>query len=283
MISLLSAVCAAVFAYLAAGAALGSLPARVSRRRRASHRPKLSDGGATAIAGSAALFVVALAAGSLLTGTARVAAVPALLTAGLPLLHRGRAQRRRQGEIQAAWPDGLRHLVASVRSGSTLPHAVGELATSGPESLRTVLDPFPRLMRLLGFHVALESIRAQVADPTTDRVVEVMLVAHEAGGALTADILDDLAVATTADLRATEEMHTAALEQHLNARIVFVLPWLVLVLLTAAEGAYREFYRSTGAGLFVIGLGTVLTTSGAVLLRKLGAMEIEQRVFQDGV
>ncbi len=233
----------------------------------------------TALAPSVVVFVLTLAAASALTGTVRVAAVPALLAAGVPIVRRGRQQQRRRGEIQNAWPDGLRHLVASVRSGSTLPHAVGELAATGPPALQVALGPFPRLVRLLGFQAALESIRARVADPTTDRVVEVLLVAHEAGGTLTADILEDLAVATTADLRAAEEIQTAALEQHLNARIVFVLPWLVLVLLTAAEGAYRDFYRGTGAGLFVIGLGSVLTTSGALLLRKLGAAEIEERVL----
>ena len=279
MIVVLAATSAAVCAYLATGAAFGVLPNGSRVGRRALRRLRSERPAGDAVMWSAAVFALTLAAGTALTGTVRVATVPALLAAAVPIVRRGRRQQRRKGEIQSAWPDGLRHLVASVRSGSTLPHAVGELAATGPPALRAALDAYPRLVRLLGFQAALESIRAHVADPTTDRVVEILLVAHEAGGGLTADILEDLAVARTADLRAAEEIQTAALEQHLNARIVFVLPWLVLVLLTAAEGAYRDFYRTTGAGLFVIALGAVLTTSGAMLLRKLGAVEIEERVL----
>jgi tight adherence protein B len=282
MIAVLAAISASVCVYLATGAAFGALPARTRARRQGGPRFRFQTerpSGGGALGWSAAVFVPTLAAGTALSGTVRVAVVPALLLAAVPIIRRGRQRHRRRAEIQSAWPDGLRHLVASVRSGRTLPHAVGELAATGPPALRVALEAFPRLLRLLGFAAALESIRARVADPTTDRVIEVLLVAHEAGGVLTADILEDLAVATTADLRAAEEILTAALEQHLNARVVFVLPWLVLVLLTAAEGAYRDFYRSTSAGLFVIGFGAVLTTSGALLVRRLGAVEIEERVL----
>jgi drug/metabolite transporter (DMT)-like permease len=53
----------------------------------------------------------------------------------------------------------------------------------------------------------------------------------------------------------------------------------VLVLLTAADGSFREFYRSQSAGLIVIVIGGVLSAVGTLLLRRLARDEIEQRVF----
>ena len=77
---------------------------------------------------------------------------------------------------------------------------------------------------------ALANIRDQLAHPTSDRVIEVLIVAHERGGAVVTQILSDLASATTQDLRVGEEVQTLALEQRINARVVFIIPWIVLTL-----------------------------------------------------
>ena len=92
------------------------------------------------------------------------------------------------------------------------------------------------------------------------------------------DILRDLAEATTQDLRTAEEIRTNALEQRLNARIVFVIPWFVLVLLTARQGLYREFYQSP-AGFLVVAFAAVLSLGGSLLVARLGREEVEERVF----
>src|SRR5680860_1096925 len=77
-------------------------------------------------------------------------------------------------------------------------------------------------------------LRGELGDPTSDRVIEVLIVAHERGGRIVLELLRDLAEGTTEDLRTEEEIATASLEQRINARAVFVLPWVVLVALTAS-------------------------------------------------
>ena len=77
-------------------------------------------------------------------------------------------------------------------------------------------------------------------------MLEVLILAHERGGAIVRDILDDLVDATTRDLKLLDELETEGLEMRINARAVVVLPWFVLVALTARPGPFRDFYRSAG-------------------------------------
>jgi hypothetical protein len=46
----------------------------------------------------------------------------------------------RMRELQAAWPDGLRDLVASMSAGRSLTQAVSALAAHGPSLLRERID-----------------------------------------------------------------------------------------------------------------------------------------------
>ena len=203
---------------------------------------------------------------------------PAIVVTMLPYWYYERRRLQRLAAVKNAWPDGLRHLVASVRSGMSLPLALEDLATNGPASLQSALERFPTLSRVFGVPAALEAVRDELADPTTDRVVEVLLVAHERGGAIVPEILADLGESTTRDLRTLEELRSESLEQRLSARIVFAVPWLVLLLMTARDGPYRTFYRS-GGGTIVIIIGAILSLFGWWAVSRLGREPVEQRVF----
>lgn len=138
------------------------------------------------VSGGAGLLT--LAGVALLTGSWAVAAFPSLLMAMLPRLYFASQRRRRLGEVRQAWPDGLRDLVASISAGRSLRRGIEDLASSGPLPLRHAFASFPFLARSLGVVTALERIRDEVADPTTDRVIEVLIVAHERGGAIVPDM-----------------------------------------------------------------------------------------------
>jgi tight adherence protein B len=222
--------------------------------------------------------VLAFAVFLLVTGVPLVALMPALVVALLPRAYFSRRRMQRLAEVQQAWPDGLRDLVASLSSGMSLPKAVEWLSQSGPEALRVALARYPLLARTLGVTPALEVIKEELADPTSDRVIEVLILAYERGGAIVPRILQDLGEATTRDLWAIEEIKTEALEQKINARAVFALPWFVLVALTARQGMFREFYRSPG-GAVVIVLGAAMSLLGIWLVRRLGREPEEPRVL----
>ena len=61
---------------------------------------------------------------------------PRLALAALPRAYFAQGRETQLREVQAALPDGLRDLLASVAAGRSLTHALCTLATSGPEPLR---------------------------------------------------------------------------------------------------------------------------------------------------
>jgi tight adherence protein B len=287
-VRLLAAVLAGASAYLAAGLVTGTAPelswkVRPRVTSRSAGRLWLTQAGLHVSvpqfwAASALAGLVGLAIGLGITGAIWVALPPAVAFAVLPRWYYSRRRLRRLAEVQQAWPDGLRHLVASVRSGRSLGAALDDLAVSGPDGLREVLGRYPVLARMLGPVPALHAVRDDVADPTTDRIVEVLVLAFERGGSIVPDILHDLAEATTNDLRTLEEIRSNALEQRINARIVFAIPWFVLLLLTARQGEYRDFYRSP-QGLAVVVIAAIASLIGALWIARLGRDAVEPRVF----
>ena len=223
--------------------------------------------------GAAVFVLVALA-----TRTAAVAVVPAVTAAAIPRLYFTRVRARRLRDVQAAWPDGLRQIVASIAAGMSLPQSLAGLAVSGPLPLRDAFTRFGSLAHMVGAVAALEVVKSELADPTSDRVLEVLILAQQRGGRILPDVLKDLAEATTKDIRTLEEIATDALESKINARAVFVLPWIVLAMLTAQPGHFRDFYQSPG-GLAVIGLAAAASLAGMWLVGRLSRDLAEPRVF----
>lgn len=208
-----------------------------------------------------------------------VSAIPAVVMATFPRAYFARRHAVKVAAVQAAWPDGLRDLVASIRAGSSLPTAIETLAAFGPSPLRDAFAGFDIYSRSLGVVATLDMVRHDLADPTSDRVIEVLVLAYERGGPAIPEILADLAEAATRDLWTNEQIQSEALEQKINSRIVFVLPWVVLVAMTARNGAFREFY-STSAGVLVVALGGVLSMIGIWVATRLGRQPAESRVFE---
>ena len=136
----------------------------------------------------------------------------------------------------------------------------------------------PKAARRREAGAALEMVKDDIADPTTDRIIEVLILAYQRGGVVVPEILEDLAEATTRDLWTMEQIRTEALEQKINSRVVFVLPWVVLVAMTARSGPFRDFY-STPAGLLVVGIGGAMSLLGVAIASRLGAQPPEPRVF----
>ncbi len=228
--------------------------------------------------GSVGVGVLALVILLGVSGVWVVALPPSVLISLLPRFYFARVRTRRLSEIRRAWPDGIRDVIGGVSSGMSVQRAVENLARSGPTPLREAFGRFPMLARTLGVVPALESIKEDLADPISDRVIEVLMIAHERGGGLIPEILRDLADSTSMDLAATEEEQTEALEQRINARVVFMLPWLVLVALTFRPGPFRTFYSSP-AGMVVVVIGAGLSLFGIAVVSRLSRSQEEPRVL----
>lgn len=282
----LAAVLSGATASLAVAVVVGVVPSTIGRRKvrrsesaldvaiqQAGLRVSVLKVHLASVASSVVAYLVVTG----ISGIAMVAVVPSILALLAPRWWIARHAARRQEAVQRAWPDAIRDVVASIGAGMSLQHALESLAETGPEPLRPVFSRFGLTARTVGVAAGLEAVRDDLADATSDRIVEVMLVAHERGGAIVPTILRDLAVATTRDIWVLEQAQTESLEQRINARAVFILPWLVLMAITLQEGPFRDFYRSP-AGVLVIAIGGVASLGGMWMIRRLGAQTPEPRV-----
>lgn len=286
---LLGALTAGICAFFAAGLATGNAP-RIGFKTGDAGKPEIGKWtlwltqagleisplhylGALVAVGAIVFGIV-----SALTATPVVAFAPAVAAAVIPHAFVSKRRMTNLAKTQQAWPDAIRELIASIESNASLQNALVQLSTKGPEPLRVAFERFPSLAATLGVVPALEAIRERVADPTSDRVIEVLILAHERGGGIVTDILRDLAAATTDDLQLQEEIESSRLEQRINARAVFVLPWVVLVLLVSANPQFRTFYQSP-TGLVVVLIGFVVSMTGMLLVGKLFKDSPEPRVF----
>ncbi len=117
------------------------------------------------------------------SGVLAVGVVFGLMAAWLPIaVLRGRAARRLR-EHAALWPDVVDNLSSAVRAGLSLPEALMQLGDRGPEGLRAPFTQFGRDYQATGrFHESLDLLKARLADPVGDRVVEALRIAREVGG-----------------------------------------------------------------------------------------------------
>ncbi len=286
---LLIALAGGFTAYLIAGLLLGvaptfNRPVRPHRRGRLARWLAQVGSPLTPIqfvAASAGIGVAAWSALALLMGEWFSSFFPAIACTGYLAWSYERRRRERLRDIAESWPDAIRHLLSYVRSGPTIPVAVGALATHGPPPLRPVFDGWEERSRLLGFATALETVREQLADPTSDRVIEVLLIANEWGGELVVTVLSDLAHEITEDLRTERAIRAEGTTQRIESWVVGVIPWLLLVYLTASQGAYRTFYQ-TGTGRLVVLAAGIWWAMGLIVLRTIKKRDTEVRVLGAG-
>ena len=284
---LLAGLLSATTVYLAVGFLTGYAP---DLRVRRSGRPQVSDrqlwliqagsdltprqffGGSVAI--SVVVFVIALG----LTGAWWLASVPAFGAFAFPRAYYGRHRTERLSEVRDSWPDGLRDMLASIGSGSTLVNALITLAETGPAPLRRAFERFALLSRMVGVVPALELIKEELGDSTSDKVIEVLILSYQHGGDLTMAVLRDLVDEITEDLRLEAEIRTDGVEQRLESRVVVFIPWVLLLYLTLTSEPYRLYYQSS-RGLLVVILAAIWSGAGVFVLRYLTRQNAEPRVL----
>lgn len=210
-----------------------------------------------------------------------VAALAIVATAaggGAPVLwlraRRTRIARSRRG----LWPDVCDLLIASVRAGMSLPDAVASLSDSAPTALRPPFAAFARDLAASG-HFSSSSVRlkAALADPVADRIVETLRMARDVGGSELTPVLRALSASVRADavLRAEVEARQSWIRG--AAVLGVVAPWAILALLALRpEGA--EAYSSPEGIVLILAGGAVSFVAYRIMLR-IGRLPESRRWF----
>ena len=212
------------------------------------------------------------------SGSAVVGLAFAVVTAWLPLGAVGRRAARRRGELSAAWPDAVDDLASAVRAGMSLPDAVAGLADRGPEALRESFASFAADHRVTGsFDTCLDRLKADLADPVGDRVVEALRLSRDVGGTELGRLLRTLSAVLREDARTRAELLARQAWAVNAARLAVAAPWATLAFLSLRPGALAA-YDSVG-GVVVLLVAAAMSAAAYVAMRVIGRLPRDERVL----
>lgn len=225
-----------------------------------------------------ALGIAAAATVNALLGVAALAVAAGLVAAAIPVLAVSSRARARRRATRAVWPDVVDQLVSAVRSGVPLPDAVTALASVGPEATRAAFAEFERSYRATtNFGVAIDALKARLADPVGDRILETLRMAREVGGSELTTVLRALAAHLRQEAAIRSEVEARQSWVVNAARLGVAAPWLVLVLLSTRPEAAHAYNSPAGGALVVSGL--VVSVVAYRIMVRLGRLPEEPRWF----
>ena len=210
--------------------------------------------------------------------TAPVAVAFGVHAAYLPLAAVKGRGRRRQREFADVWPEAVDNLASAVRAGMSLPEALAGLGTRGPEPLRPAFRSFALDYQASGrFGDALDRLKATLADPVGDRVVEGLRIAREVGGGDLGRLLRNLSGYLRDDLRTRSELESRQAWTVNGARLAVAAPWLVLLLLCFQPEVIGR-YSSPGGVVVLVG-GAICCFVAYRLMVRIGRLPTDRRIL----
>ena len=230
---------------------------------------------AAAATGTVAGF---LALGLLAVPAASIAI--AVLAASVPIMVDSTRRRLHRESLAGAWPDFLALLKGRVAAGTTLPDAFIAAARRSPEPLASASRQVEEAVMFRdGFAPALERLRHELDDATSDRVLATLSFAHRSGGHRVGTVISSLGVSVSDELR-LRRAHAAALtEQRMTATVALVAPWALLALTIATNPQAADAYR-TSTGSMVIAIGFASTGLGFIAARRSARLSSTPRVVR---
>lgn len=188
-------------------------------------------------------------------------------------------QRRRRAELRDLWPDVVDNLSSAVRAGLSLPEALAQVGVRGPEPLRRPFRSFGEDYRATGrFYDCLDRLKAALADPVADRILESLRMAREVGGSDLGRLLRTLSAFLREDARTRAELETRQGWTVNGARLAVAAPWFVLFLLSLNPQAAAAYNRP--AGFMVLLLGGAVSLFAYRLMIRIGRLPDEERVLR---
>jgi tight adherence protein B len=176
------------------------------------------------------------------------------------------------------WPDVCDLLIASVRAGMSLPDAVASLAVSAPVELRPAFAAFSSDLAASGhFDSAIVRLKAVLADPIADRMIETLRMTRQVGGTEITSVLRALSASVRADAALRAEVDARQSWVRGAAVLGVVAPWVILALLVMRpEG--REAYASPEGVILVLG-GAVVSVVAYRVMIGIGRLKEQRRWF----
>lgn len=229
----------------------------------------------TSVGIALAVMLIALA----ITATPPIAVCFAVMAGFAPTVYVRSKARRRRTELRGLWPDVVDDLASGIRAGMSLPEAVIALAERGPERLRGEFAQFARDYRASGrFTDSLDLLKARLADPVADRLIEALRITRDVGGTDLGRLLRTLSQFLRDDLRARGELEARQSWTVNGARLAAAAPWVVLAMLSTRSTTIQAYNSPTGVLVLVIGAAASIVAYQAMV--RLGRLPEDVRVLR---
>lgn len=242
-------------------------------------------------AGAPAVTPAALAASSVVLGvvsavlvtglsaSAPIGAAFGVIAARAPfaLVH-ARARRKRES-MRGVWPEVVDSLASGIRAGLSLPEALSQVGDRGPEAVREPFRAFGQDFRASGtFSDSLDTLKARLADPVADRIIEALRITRDVGGTDVGRLLRTLSEFLREEARVRGELEARQSWTVNGARLAAAAPWLVLAMLATRPSNAAAFNSAAGIGVLLVGgASTVLAYR---LMVRLGRLPDDARVLR---
>ena len=184
--------------------------------------------------------------------------MPALVSAAIGcgiVIAGDRAEGERGGSTREAdaWPGVLEEVrVLTGAGGRPIPQALFEAGRHAPPDVRPAFASAQREWQAsTDFGRALSTLKAELAEASTDVVCETLLVAHQVGGTGVGRRLEALIEDRNRELQLRRDAHSRQAGARFARRFVLVVP-VGMALVGLSLGTGRDAYRGPGAQAAVI-------------------------------
>jgi tight adherence protein B len=231
------------------------------------------------VATSVVLGLVVLVVATALTRIPSIALCFAVFASMAPwAVVRGRARRRR-ARLRQLWPEVVDHLGSGIRAGLALPEAVAQIGERGPVELRADFTAFAEDYRATGrFGECLDALKARLADPVADRIIEALRLTRDVGGTDLGRLLRTLSAFLREDVRTRGELEARQSWTVYAARLAVAAPWIVLALLSTRPEAASAYDTPAGFAVLVVGGGC--TVVAYLVMLRIARLPDDPRVLR---
>jgi tight adherence protein B len=202
-----------------------------------------------------------------------------VMAGGVPVALMKSRARKRLAEFRELWPDVVDNIASAVRAGLSLSEALAQVGERGPLPLREPFRRFGADYASTGrFADSLDRLKARLADPVGDRVIEALRIAREVGGGDLGRLLRSLSSFLRDDARTRSELESRQSWSVNGARVAVAAPWLVLGMLSFQGDVIQRYNSPVGA--LIIGIGAVVCVFAYRLMLRIGRLPEPERVLR---
>jgi Flp pilus assembly protein TadB len=208
-----------------------------------------------------------------------IAMIFGIFGAILPVLVLRWRAAKRAAALREQWPDVVDHLRSAIRAGLSLPEALIQLGTQGPEPLRQAFTDFGLDYRATSrFDEAIERLRYRLADPVADKIIAALTITRDVGGSDLGEMLGTLGGFLRDSARTRGELEARQSWTVNAARLAVAAPWVILLLMSTQPQAVAAY--STFNGAIVLLAGLLISFVCYRIMLGIGSLPSEERILK---